>query len=228
MPDQTELGELVAYLVRSSRLSPAEASRVVNEVIAFLDETVDDFIRRRHLALQAQGRSNSAIFAQIASELGAAPLSRARLHRAADPASHLRLTSRRSEHVRNRRLHRQARRGPDPHGRAASTRISRLRLGGHRLRAQQQAQRAQGQRQGARAGAATARAAEGHAGHRAHALGDARRAERSQRSSALRRREPLRDRSQRHHRERRAAAHEAAGRRRRRSSPKRTPKCSRT
>ena len=76
MPDQTELGELVAYLVRSSRLSPAEASRVVNEVLAYFDETVDDFIRRRHLALQAQGRSNSEIFAQIASELGAAPLSR--------------------------------------------------------------------------------------------------------------------------------------------------------
>lgn len=70
MPDQTELGELVAYLVRSSRLSPAEAVRVVNEVLAFLDETVDDFIRRRHLALQAQGRSNSEIFTQIASELG--------------------------------------------------------------------------------------------------------------------------------------------------------------
>ena len=52
MPDQTELGELLAYLVRSSRLSPAEAARVVNEVIAFLDETADDFIRRRHLALQ--------------------------------------------------------------------------------------------------------------------------------------------------------------------------------
>ena len=112
MPDQTELGELVAYLVRSSRLSPAEASRVVNEVIAFFDETVDDFIRRRHLALQAQGQSNSEIFAQIASELGAAPLSRARLHRAADPASHLWLTARRADpHVRNRRLHRQARRG---------------------------------------------------------------------------------------------------------------------
>ena len=70
MPDQTELGELIAYLVRSSRLSPAEVARVVNEVIAFLDETTDDFIRRRHLALQAQGRSNSEIFAQIASELG--------------------------------------------------------------------------------------------------------------------------------------------------------------
>jgi hypothetical protein len=70
MPDQTELGELVAYLVRSSRLSPAEAARVVSEVLAFLDETVEDFIRRRHLALQAQGRSNSEIFTQIASELG--------------------------------------------------------------------------------------------------------------------------------------------------------------
>ncbi|HKS57969.1 MAG TPA: hypothetical protein VJS12_21905 [Steroidobacteraceae bacterium] len=70
MPDQIELGELVAYLVRSSRLSPAEAARIVNEVLAYLDETADDFIRRRHRALQAQGRSNSEIFTQIASELG--------------------------------------------------------------------------------------------------------------------------------------------------------------
>lgn len=69
MPDQTELGELVAYLIRSSRLTPAEAARLVGEVIAFMDETAEDFIRRRHLALQAQGRSNSEIFAQIASEL---------------------------------------------------------------------------------------------------------------------------------------------------------------
>ena len=43
--------------------------------------------------------------------------------------------------MRNRRLHRQARRGADPHGRAASPRISRLRLGGHRLRARQPHQR---------------------------------------------------------------------------------------
>jgi hypothetical protein len=69
MPDQTELGELVAYLVRSSRLSPAEATRVVSEVIAFMNDTAEDYIRRRHLALQSEGLSNSEIFTQIAGEL---------------------------------------------------------------------------------------------------------------------------------------------------------------
>ncbi|MGH8177539.1 MAG: hypothetical protein ACREV5_14865 [Steroidobacter sp.] len=69
MPDPTELGELIAYLVRTSRLSPAEATRVVNEVLAFMNETPEDFIRRRHLLLQSEGLSNSAIFQQLTSEL---------------------------------------------------------------------------------------------------------------------------------------------------------------
>jgi hypothetical protein len=69
MPDPSELGELVRYLVRSSRLSPAEAARVVQDVIAFMSETPDDYIRRRHLALQAQGHPNSEIFEQVAAEL---------------------------------------------------------------------------------------------------------------------------------------------------------------
>lgn len=69
MPDPSELGELVRYLVRSSRMSPAEAARVVQDVLAFLSETPEDYIRRRHLTLQAQGQPNSEIFAQIAAEL---------------------------------------------------------------------------------------------------------------------------------------------------------------
>jgi hypothetical protein len=69
MPDQTELDELVAYLVRTTRLNPAEASRIVHEVLHFLDETPEDFIRRRHLALQSSGHANSGIFQQIAAEL---------------------------------------------------------------------------------------------------------------------------------------------------------------
>ena len=69
MSDPTELGELLAYLVRTSRLSPAEADRLINEVLAFMNETPADFIRRRHLQLQSQGHSNSAIFQQLASEL---------------------------------------------------------------------------------------------------------------------------------------------------------------
>ena len=68
MPDP-ELGELVAYLARSSRMTLAEARRAVDEVLAFMSETPEEFIRRRHIALQAQGQSNTAIFAQIAREL---------------------------------------------------------------------------------------------------------------------------------------------------------------
>lgn len=69
MSDPTELDELIAYLVRTSRLSAPEAERIVNEVLSFLAETPEAFIRRRHLALQTQGRSNDAIFAQLAAEL---------------------------------------------------------------------------------------------------------------------------------------------------------------
>ncbi|HEY4369243.1 MAG TPA: hypothetical protein VGN07_18560 [Steroidobacteraceae bacterium] len=69
MPDQTDLDELVAYLVRTTRLNAAEAGRVVDEVLHFLDETPEAFIRRRHFALQSAGRSNSEIFAQLAIEL---------------------------------------------------------------------------------------------------------------------------------------------------------------
>lgn len=69
MSDQTELAELVTYLVRSTRLTASEARRVVDEVLAYMDETAEDFIRRRHLALQSQGHSNADIFARLAVEV---------------------------------------------------------------------------------------------------------------------------------------------------------------
>jgi hypothetical protein len=69
MPDQTELDELIAYLTRTTRLSSAESARLIQEVIHFMDETPEDFIRRRHRALQSDGCANSEIFARIASEL---------------------------------------------------------------------------------------------------------------------------------------------------------------
>jgi len=68
---QDEMGELVEYLARSSRLSLQEATRLVNEVLAFMSEMPEDFVRRRHLALQAQGLSNRDIYLQIAQELAA-------------------------------------------------------------------------------------------------------------------------------------------------------------
>jgi hypothetical protein len=69
MPEQAELDELVSYLSRTSRLTPDEARRVVREVIDFMSETPEDFIRRRHRALQLAGLPNSEIFARIATEL---------------------------------------------------------------------------------------------------------------------------------------------------------------
>ena len=68
---QDDMAELVEYLARSSRLSLQEATRLVDEVLAFMSEVPEDFIRRRHLALQAQGLSNRDIYLQIAKELEA-------------------------------------------------------------------------------------------------------------------------------------------------------------
>jgi hypothetical protein len=69
MPDHTDLTDLIAYLARSSRLSAAEANRLVSEVLDFLGETPEDYIRRRHVRLQNQGLSNPEIFARLAQEL---------------------------------------------------------------------------------------------------------------------------------------------------------------
>jgi hypothetical protein len=66
---EIELHDLAEYLVRSSRLSKSEALRLIDEVLNFLDELPEDFVRRRHWALQTQGLSNSEIFGQLSSEL---------------------------------------------------------------------------------------------------------------------------------------------------------------
>jgi hypothetical protein len=71
MSDPGELQELIAYLARTSRLSPAEAQRVVAEVLSFLHETVEDFVRRRHRTLQADGLANASIYLHLAAELSA-------------------------------------------------------------------------------------------------------------------------------------------------------------
>jgi hypothetical protein len=52
-------------------LSPAQASRVVDEVLDSLALEVDEYIARRHGELQAQGDNNPEIFDRIAEELRA-------------------------------------------------------------------------------------------------------------------------------------------------------------
>ncbi|MGP4114466.1 hypothetical protein ACTWP5_26595 [Streptomyces sp. 4N509B] len=61
--------DLVDHLVRSTPLRRGEAARVVMDVLAYFDETVDEFVRRRHRELRSRGLGNEAIFERIAEEL---------------------------------------------------------------------------------------------------------------------------------------------------------------
>lgn len=61
--------DLVGHLVATTGMSEAEASRVVEDVVAYLSETVEDYVRRRHTELKTFGAKNSEIFEQIAQEL---------------------------------------------------------------------------------------------------------------------------------------------------------------
>lgn len=61
--------ELVDHLTRSAPLSRGEAARVVQDVLAYFDETAEDYVRRRHRELRARGLVNAEIFDRIAGEL---------------------------------------------------------------------------------------------------------------------------------------------------------------
>ncbi|MBQ0983601.1 hypothetical protein KBZ10_03455 [Streptomyces sp. F63] len=61
--------DLVDHLVRSTPLRRGEAVRVVLDVLAYFDETVEDFVRRRHRELRSAGLANAAIYDRIAAEL---------------------------------------------------------------------------------------------------------------------------------------------------------------
>ena len=60
---------LVDRIAASTGLSSAEAARVVEDVVAFHAEPVEEYVRRRHAHLKTYGAKNSDIFAQIAEEL---------------------------------------------------------------------------------------------------------------------------------------------------------------
>ena len=64
-----DLDELVRHVASTTRLGPAEAARVVAEVVDFFSEQVEDFVVRRHGQLQGRNLRNPAIFEQIACEL---------------------------------------------------------------------------------------------------------------------------------------------------------------
>jgi hypothetical protein len=77
---------LVDHLVAGTGLSAPEARRVVQDVVAYYAEPVEDFVRRRHAELKTYGGKNAEIFARIAEELAdrvvaAPPLSERQLRR---------------------------------------------------------------------------------------------------------------------------------------------------
>jgi hypothetical protein len=69
MSEPAELAELVAYLVRTSRLSRSEAVHLADEMLSFLHEQPEEFVCRRHRELQAEGVTNTEIFARLRAEL---------------------------------------------------------------------------------------------------------------------------------------------------------------
>jgi hypothetical protein len=60
---------LVERIVASTGLSEAEAVRVVEDVLAFHAEPVEEYVRRRHARLKTHGAKNDEIFARLAEEL---------------------------------------------------------------------------------------------------------------------------------------------------------------
>ena len=73
MAEAFVLEELVERLTLTTRLSEREARHLVGEVVAFLDEPVERFARRRHGELQREGFSNEDIYQRIAAEIGQRP-----------------------------------------------------------------------------------------------------------------------------------------------------------
>lgn len=69
VPGPLPYGDLVDHLSRTCVLSPAEAARVVADVLGYFSEPPDAFVRRRHRELKARGLTNDLAFAQIAAEV---------------------------------------------------------------------------------------------------------------------------------------------------------------
>lgn len=59
---------LVSHVAESSGLTPAEALRLVEDVLSFHDEPVEDWVRRRHAELKTYGAKNAEIFARLQEE----------------------------------------------------------------------------------------------------------------------------------------------------------------
>jgi hypothetical protein len=68
-PDQQPDQDLSRYLAASTGLPLPTAARIIADINAYYDETVEDFVRRRHAELKRRNRKNDEIWPEIAAEL---------------------------------------------------------------------------------------------------------------------------------------------------------------
>jgi hypothetical protein len=68
MADESFPQDLARYLAASTGLPLPTTIRVVADVNAYYDETVEDFVRRRHGELRTQGWKNDEIWPRITAE----------------------------------------------------------------------------------------------------------------------------------------------------------------
>ncbi len=68
MPDLVPQ-DLVRYLAASTGLPQPTAVRIVADVVTYFNETVEEFVRRRHAELHQRQRKNDEIWPMIAVEL---------------------------------------------------------------------------------------------------------------------------------------------------------------
>lgn len=61
--------DLIDHVAATTGLTPSEARRVVEDVVAWYAEPVQDYVRRRHRDLQTHGVRNPQAFERIAAEL---------------------------------------------------------------------------------------------------------------------------------------------------------------
>ena len=60
---------LLSHVMAGTGLSEAEATRVIEDVVAFHHEPVETVVRRRHAELKTYGAKNAEIYARLRAEL---------------------------------------------------------------------------------------------------------------------------------------------------------------
>ncbi|MCP4334016.1 MAG: hypothetical protein GY785_15265 [Gammaproteobacteria bacterium] len=70
MTDKPDIQLLINHLCHGSGLTPSQARKIVDEVIAYFSETPEDYVRRRHLEIKQElGLSNALVFQRIEAEM---------------------------------------------------------------------------------------------------------------------------------------------------------------